>query len=552
MDENPSRLVDADNPTYLDRRHTAAESRHGEVSPDPFTMTPSEREYKPMSDAAVWDEARRRIQAAYDPALVRGAGHRLADLLAGHLTALQAGDGCVLPWRRPPESVAEACRMLERGPGTDLSAESLLERFAELVTEMLRRGIHLHHPRYVGHQVPASVPVAGLFDAVGSVTNQCMAIYEMGPWATAAEWAMVQELGRAIGWQPGHFSGLVTHGGSLANFTALLTARNVTLGDAWERGLARDGPPPVMVVHADAHYCVSRSAGMLGLGTNQVLRVPLDARRRMDPNQLDEMLRGLRATGQRIVAAVACSCSTPVGAFDPLPDIADVCRRHDVWLHVDAAHGGAACLSTRHRHLVSGLERADSLVWDAHKMLFMPALCAFVFYRDTSHRFETFRQVAPYLFDPTAPALVEFDSGLRAVECTKRSAAFGLWGAWALFGPQLFADLVGVTFELGQVLYQKLLAAPDFEPVHEPQCNIVVFRHLPETLRDAPPEQLGRFQMDLRRRLIESGEFYLVSTNIDGVGALRVTIINPLTTSDHLDQLLDALRDHGRHLLAER
>ena len=152
---------------------------------------------------------------------------------------------------------------------------------------------------------------------------------------------------------------------------------------------------------------------------------------------------------------------------------------------------------------------------------------------------------------PTAPGLAEYDSGLRAVECTKRAAAFGLWGVWALFGPQLFADLVDVTFELGQVLYQKLCAAPDFEPVHEPQCNIVVFRHRAGSVARAPPERLGRFQMDLRRRLIESGEFYIVSTNIDRVGALRVTIINPLTTPDHLDQLLDALREHGRRLLAE-
>jgi L-2,4-diaminobutyrate decarboxylase len=373
----------------------------------------------------------------------------------------------------------------------------------------------------------------------------------MGPWATAAEYAMVDRLGQMIGWPPGEFSGLATHGGSLANFTALLTARNVVLGDVWERGMQREGLPPVIVVQSDAHYCVSRAAGMIGVGTNQVLRVPLDRARRMDPNRLDEILRQLRARNQPIVAAVACSCATPIGAFDPLNEIADVCRRHQVWLHVDAAQGGAACFSPRHRHLVAGLDRADSLIWDAHKMLFMPALCAFVFYRDKSHRFETFRQNAPYLFDPSAPGLAEYDSGLRTVECTKRAAAFGLWGIWSLFGPQLFTDLVDVTFDLGQDLYRRLCAAPDFVPLHEPQCNIVVFRHVPEALRHASPDLLGRFQLDLRRRLIESGEFYIVSTNIDGVGALRVTIINPITTGDHLGRLLESLREKGQELLAE-
>ena len=247
----------------------------------------------------------------------------------------------------------------------------------------------------------------------------------------------------------------------------------------------------MLVVHADAHYSVSRAAGILGLGTNQVIRVGLDQRRRMDVHQLEDTLRDLRPKNQPIVAVVACACSTPIGAFDPLDDVADVCRRHGVWLHVDAAHGGAACLSPRYRHLVAGLDRADSLVWDAHKMLFVPGLCAFVFYRNAAHKFEAFRQDAPYLFDPAAPGLAEFDSALRTVECTKRAAAFGLWGLWSLFGPQLFADLVDITFAMGRVFYEKLSAAPDFVPLHEPQCNIVVFRHVPAALRDAPPERLG-------------------------------------------------------------
>jgi L-2,4-diaminobutyrate decarboxylase len=373
----------------------------------------------------------------------------------------------------------------------------------------------------------------------------------MGPWATAAEWALVDRLGEQLGWRPGQFAGLATHGGSLANLTALLTARNVTLGDCWRRGVSRPGPPPVMVVQADAHYSVSRAAAMIGLGTDQVLRVGLDQRRRMDPNRLDEALGELRKRKQPIVAVVACACATPIGAFDPLSDIADVCRRHDVWMHVDAAHGGAACFSSRHRHLVDGLHLADSLVWDAHKMLFVPALCAFVFYRNKSHTFETFRQEAPYLFDPAAPGLAEYDSGLRTVECTKRAATFGLWGLWSLFGPRLFSDLVDVTFDMGRVFYEKLKAAPDFEPLHEPQCNIVVFRYAPEALRNAQPSRLSWCQFELRRRLIESGQFYIVSASIDGVGALRATIINPLTTPDLLDQLLDAIRLTGRRLLEE-
>ena len=505
-------------------------------------------------------DAQRRIAAAYDPRLLEDAGHRLARLLADHLARAERSEGPVLPWVEPPEGIRAAAALLHAAPTPDsvcaagpadpsLSVEEVSDHFAHLVKVMLERGLNLHNPRYIGHQVPAPVPIAGLFDAVGSVTNQVMAIYEMGPWATAVEQAMIQELGAVIGWAPDTFAGTITHGGSLANLTALLTARNVALGDVWEHGLASDGARPVLLAHADAHYSVARAAGILGLGSRQIVPVGLDARGRMDSQRLDEELVRLRAQNQPIVGVVACACATPTGAFDPLEDVADVCHRHEVWLHVDAAHGGAAVLSDRHRHLVAGLKRADSVVWDAHKMLFVPGLCAFVFYREKSRRFEAFRQDAPYLFDPAAPGLAEYDSGMKTVECTKRAAAFGLWGVWSLFGRQLFADMVDVTFGLGHTFHEKLLAAEDFVPLHDPQCNIVAFRHIPAELRDAPSERVGDFQLELRRRIIESGEFYIVPFKRDGMGALRVTIINPLTTPAHLDQLMDALRRQGRELL---
>ena len=306
----------------------------------------------------------------------------------------------------------------------------------------------------------------------------------------------------------------------------------------------------MLVVQADAHYCIARAAGVLGLGTKHVVKVGLDERRRMDVRVLDETLRDLKSKGHPIVAVVACACSTPIGAFDPLNAVADVCERHQVWLHVDAAHGGSALLSERHRHLVAGLERADSLVWDAHKMMFVPALCAFLFFKDQRHSYEAFHQNAPYLFDPSAPGLSEFDLGLRTFECTKRAAVYGLWGVWSMFGPQLFTDLIDVTFDLGRIFHEKLLGASDFVALHEPQCNIVTFRHVPPELRNAPPERLGEFQRQLRRAVIESGEFYLVATNLNGVDALRVTLINPLTTPEHLDQLLETLRRQGREILA--
>lgn len=492
------------------------------------------------------------IEAAYDPQTVRRAGERLAELMSTHLAAVQGASGPVLNWNEPAENSKLAREQLQTGDiNPSLNTSDLLNRFDEVIEQTLSRGQNLHHPHYVGHQVPASLPLAGLFDAATTITNQVMAIYEMGPWATAVERAVVNAIGEAIGFAAGEFTGLVTSGGSLANLTALLTARNVALGDSWTQGFSTPSPAPVLVTHAEAHYCVTRSAGILGLGTDNIVRVPIDNRRRMDPVALDEILADLRQKNVPIVAVSAAACATPIGAFDPLVDIAAVCRRHEVWLHVDAAHGGAACFSEKHRHLVAGLHLADSVVCDAHKMMFMPALCALVFYRNPEHRYAAFQQSAPYLFDPSAPGMAVYDNGISNLECTKRAAAMGLWGTWSLFGSRLFEALVDTTFALSQQFYDLLEGQEDFEPFCRPDCNIVVFRYLPAKLQEQPQEKIDLFQLQLRRAVIQSGDFYLVQTCLDERSYLRTTLINPLTTIEHLRDLLDCLREYGKQLLTD-
>lgn len=493
------------------------------------------------------------IAAAFDPKLFRAAGERLVAQLSSHLEQVESGQSPVLPWVNPADQVTAASEWMHqydfsesRLGNQDVSC--LVDRFAEIVQIALDRGNHLHHPHYVGHQVPASVPLAGLFDAIGSVTNQVMAIYEMGPWATAVEHAVTQAIGQKIGWKPDTFAGVVTSGASLANLTALLTARNVTCANVWRQGFA-DEQTPVLVAHADAHYSIERAAGVLGLGTERVVHIQVDKRRAMDVEHLEQTLSDLKRRGIPVVAVIAFACATPIGAFDDLVQVADVCRRHEVWLHVDAAHGGAACMSKKHRHLLSGLELADSVVCDAHKMFFMPALCALLFYRNPEHRHHTFAQHAPYLFDPLAEDLVDYDSGLSVFECTKRAAAYGIWGTWSLFGPNLFAELVDTTFATAQEFYELLEKAEDFKVQYRPECNIVAFRYLPRQTRNMTADEVNRLQFLVRRQVVESGSYYLVASQLDGQSVMRTTIINPLTTRDHLVGLLDEIRSQGQVVL---
>ncbi|TWT41648.1 L-2,4-diaminobutyrate decarboxylase [Thalassoglobus neptunius] len=514
-----------------------------------MTSTKSLHLTEPMNPDAFTD-AQQRIAAAYSPESLKSLGTDLVERLSQHMAELQQREHSVLNWNSPEENLPIARETLNSH--AEHAKESLAERFQKLVDVAIRRGHNLHHPRYIGHQVPASIPIAGLFDAMGAITNQVMAIYEMGPWVTSVERALIERWGAEIGLTPGTFDGLVTHGGSLANLTALLTARNTVFPKSWQRGFTDGNASPVLVAHADSHYCVTRSAGMLGLGTENCLKAKLDPLRRIDPQALDEQLAQLRKDNRPILAVSAAACATPIGAFDQLNDIADVCRRHDVWMHVDAAHGGAVSMSKRHRHLISGLERSDSFICDAHKMMFVSALCAFVFYREKAYRYAAFQQDAPYLFDPSTPGMAEIDSGMSTVECTKRAAVYGLWGTWSLFGEQLFADLVDVTFEMTQILYRKLEAAEDFVPLHQPQANIQVFRYVPSASYGLNEAEVGELNRQIRWKLIESGKFYIVQTHLDGQAALRTTLMNPLTTEDDLNELLAEVRSSAATQLKEK
>jgi L-2,4-diaminobutyrate decarboxylase len=142
--------------------------------------------------------------------------------------------------------------------------------------------------------------------------------------------------------------------------------------------------------------------------------------------------------------------------------------------------------------------------------------------------------------------MADIDSGLRTIECTKRATGFGLWGLWSLLGESVFEEFVDRTLQRAAEFYELLSDAEDFEPLNEPECNIVAFRYIPTSLRGAP-EELDRLQRELRTSLIRSGDYYIVQTTLDGRAALRVTVMNPLTTREDLAGLLTAIRAAGRN-----
>lgn len=465
-------------------------------------------------------------KTAFDAARFRAEAAQVIERLAAHLEA--ATSGATRP--SPGLTTFEAEARFPDAFGEDpiASVDDVLERF-------LTNSNHQHHPGYVGHQVTSPLPRAALFDLVGSLLNNGMAAFESGPAAVAMERAAVRFLCAHAGFPLG--DGVLTSGGSLGNLTALLVARQARAGfDGWESGLCA-GPPLAVLASADAHYSVSRAAGVLGLGARAVIGVPVDAERRMRADALPEALSRATSEGRRVIAVVANAGSTVTGAIDPLEAIASFCEERGLWLHVDGAHGASLLISDRLRERLRGIERADSLVWDAHKLMLVPALSTAVLFRRAEDGWLAFSQEAPYLYGDGGRRA--FDLGQRTVECTKRTIGATLYAALATEGTRFFAEYVEGVVALAARFATMVERAPDFELLARPECNIVCFRHVPRGVS----EGLDALQERARAAVIARGGFFLVQTRVEGRVWLRTTLTNPLTTPAHLDALLSAIRE---------
>lgn len=463
------------------------------------------------------------FRAAWDPEAFRALGHGMVDLLADHLASVQRREGPVLPWKEPGAALADwPPAFTAEGEGDPLG----------LAARVLAASHHLQHPRYIGHQCSVPLPATAWLGALSDLLNNGSAVYEMGPAAVAMERAVVRWLCSRAGFDPLGADGVLTHGGSAGNLTALLAARQASAPyDVWEEGCR--APGEFCIVASDqAHYSVRRAAQILGLGAGGVLTVATDARFRLRLDDLQQVLDRARGEGRVVLAVVASAGSTATGAIDPLEGVADLCGARGLWLHVDGAHAGAMVVSDQLRGRLAGIARADSLVIDAHKMLLMPALATAVLFREGGRSYETFSQQASYLFDRSARQ-EWFNPAHRTLECTKRMLGLNLYAALWTLGTDFFAGFQERMQALAGRFADLLEARPGWELAVRPEANIVCFRYLPEGGGDPDALQAG-----LRDRIIQEGSFYLVKTTLRGRTWLRTTLINPLTEDRDLEALL--------------
>jgi glutamate/tyrosine decarboxylase-like PLP-dependent enzyme len=396
-----------------------------------------------------------------------------------------------------------------------------------------RPGIATASPRFMGY-----VPGGGLFhsaigDFLAASSNKYAGFAPAAPGAVYLENATTAWLARTIGF-PDTAAGTLTSGGSLANLTAIVAARE-----------ARDEEGGGAVyLSRSAHHCIDKALRIAGRARAPRRLIATDDRHRMSADSLAEALERDRAEGVRPWLVVASAGTVDTGAVDPLAEIADLCEKHGAWFHVDGAYGGLFMLCGEGRQILAGIERADTVALDPHKTLFLPYGTGAVVARDGRTLLDAFSASADYI-RPFAEDGVGPSPGDLSPELTRHFRALRLWLPLQLAGVGAFRSAQSEKIGLARYFHERLSAIPGWETGPAPDLSIVAFRYRP------PSGDIDAFNRHLLQRLQEEGRIFLSGTRIDGADWLRCAILSFRTHLEHVDEAIEVLGRLAAALEAE-
>ena len=385
------------------------------------------------------------------------------------------------------------------------------------------------------------VSLAGLAgEIIANLSNTSMYTYELAPLATLIEQTIISRVGEIIGFPQS--GGSLTTGGSNGNMLGILCARQAMIPTSTHNGF--DGREMVIFVSEEAHYSVLMAANVLGIGHRNVIKVSCDDEGRMKPSSLEDEIIFAKKEGRTPFCVVATAGTTVRGAFDPIRELADIAHREGLWYHIDAAWGGSCLFSNELNSLMSGCELADSICWDAHKMLGMPLICSLFIVKDKSilGRVCAHGESAHYLFHSDTE---EVDLGRYSLQCGRRNDALKLWLAWREKGDAGWAKIVENYFSLANHLEQRVNQEASLTMMSTRQWTNICFRFDPQQEN----VDLNALNAEIRDRIMKGGKFMFSRANIGDDVILRLVISNPKVTEQSLDALADEIITIGYEII---
>ena len=423
---------------------------------------------------------------------------------------------------------------------------SIDEVMAEVGPTVLGRGVRTNDPLCAAHLHPPPLLAAAAAELAIGVTNQSMDSFEQSPAATYVEERLIARLNALLG-MPSPSSGVLTSGGTASNLLGLLLARTAA-NDASD-GLPESAQTWRILTSDTAHASIGQAADVLGLGCASVALVGTDHAGRMDPRALDRTLDELVRDGQRPIAITATAGTTDSGAIDPLDAIADRAQQYGLWLHVDAAVGSGLALSDRLRSMLAGIERADSVTADLHKLWWQPIGASALLVGDGAS-FDGLREPADYLNraeDADVLNLVD-----RSLDTSRRFDALKVLISLQVVGRLRLASYVEHLVELACVGGQAATTSPSLELLAPPQTVTVLFRCRPPGVVQDGHERidLDGLNIAVQRHLFHTGKAVVGRTRVGGRVALKLTLVNPMATVDDVRSLLGLVEQTGSELAA--
>ena len=401
------------------------------------------------------------------------------------------------------------------------------------IADYLAYAVRTAHPAYFNQLWGGFHASCFMGDMLTSAANTSMYTHEVAPVATLIEKTVIAKLGQLVGFA--HPDGQFTTGGSNGNLMAMAIARHRVFPTLKHDGLVH-GPRLIAFVSEEAHYSFDKATHLLGLGTANLWKVPVDGTGKMVVSELEILIDKARILGHQPFFVAATAGTTVRGAFDPLEEIARVAQREGLWFHVDGAWGASVLLSATHRYLMTGVEQADSVVWDAHKMMGMTLMCSVLLVKERGHLLNTFStHGTDYLFhaDDEDPA----DLGPSTLHCGRRVDAVKLWLTWKHLGDRGWEALIDSYFALAAQAEAIIHNHPALELVTPRESLNLCFRYRPQN-PDIDPNAL---LLQLRQTLLHRGEAMVNYAQIKDQVVLRLVICNNQTHPEDITAFFEHL-----------
>jgi aromatic-L-amino-acid/L-tryptophan decarboxylase len=428
-----------------------------------------------------------------------------------------------------------AAALPEHPPARGESLEAILADVDRIIVPGLT---HWNHPGFMAYFGITGSPPGILGETIAAAMNVNAMLWRTSPAATELEQVTMRWAAELLGLPAGWF-GQITDTASSSTLWALAAAREAAGLDIRRRGTAgRDDLPPLRVYTSEeAHSSVEKACIVLGVGQEGLAKIPTDDEYRMRADALRAAVAADVAAGRRPIAAVATVGTTSSTSIDPIAEVADVCAEHGMWLHVDAAYGGAAAVVPELRGVLAGCERADSLVVNPHKWLLTPIDCSLLYTARPEAMRAAFSVVPEYLRSSEGDVVNLMDYG---VALGRRFRSLKLWMVLRAYGADGLAAVVSGHVELARRLEAAVRAEPEWELLAPVPFSTVCFRHHPARI-DAEAE-LRALNEAILERVNASGRALISHTDLKGRYALRIAIGNAATTAEHVDRTWELLR----------